>query len=99
MTVSAAVLPVGLGVVGSAEQLQFPRPRAESLDDAVDLVWFVGGGSDLGHQNVGVQPAVQKLRLALHTDQTVLLRGETKTAPSYITEVLFGYLINYIIGL
>lgn len=42
------LLPVGLDVVGSTEQLDLPGARRESLYHAVDLVWFVTGGADLG---------------------------------------------------
>ena len=66
--------PVGLRVVGPAEQLQFAGAGTEPLDDAVYLVWFVRGGAYLGHQYISVQAAVQKLRLPLHPDQAVLLQ-------------------------
>lgn len=43
------LLPVGLHVVRSPEQLDLPGSRRQSLDHAVDLVRFVTGGADLEH--------------------------------------------------
>lgn len=39
--------PVGLDVVGSTEKLNLPGAGRESLYHAVDLIWFVTGGTDL----------------------------------------------------
>ena len=66
-----------------AEQLQFACPGTEPLDDAVNLVRFVGGGPYLSHQHVGVQTAVQERRITLHTHQTVLLQTEMGTVITY----------------
>lgn len=42
------LLPVRLDVVGSTEQFNLPGAGWEPLYHAVDLIWFVTGGANLG---------------------------------------------------
>lgn len=42
------MLPVRLDIVWSTKQLDLPGTRREPLYHAVDLIWFVTGGADLG---------------------------------------------------
>ena len=65
--------PVGLDVVGPAEQLQLSRAGGKPLDDAVDLVGLVRGGPHLRHQNVAVQTLVHVRGVPLDADEAVLL--------------------------
>lgn len=44
---SQCILPVGLDVVGSTEKLDLPGAGRQPLYHAVDLIWFVAGGTDL----------------------------------------------------
>lgn len=41
------MLPVGLDVVRSAKELNFPGARRKPLYHAVDLIGFMTGGADL----------------------------------------------------
>ena len=65
--------PVGLDVVGPAEQLQLSRAGGKPLDDAVDLVGLVRGGPHLRHQHVAVQTLVHVRGVPLDADEAVLL--------------------------
>jgi hypothetical protein len=64
--------PVGLDVVGAPKQLDLPRPRRQPLDHSVDFVRFVAGGAHLGHDHVRIEPPVEILRIAFHSDEAVL---------------------------
>ena len=65
--------PVGLDVVGPAEQLQLSRAGGKPLDDAVDLVGLVRGGPHLRHQNVAVQTLVHVRGISLDADEAMFL--------------------------
>ena len=65
--------PVGLDVVGAAEQLQLAGARGQALDDAVYLVGLVRRGPHLRHQHVAVQLLVHVRGVPLDADEAVLL--------------------------
>ena len=59
-------LPVRLSIVLPPEQLNLPRSRRQTLNDAVYLVRFVRSCTNFGDDNVTVKSSVQLRRVALH---------------------------------
>lgn len=51
----------------SSKQFNFARTGRQTFNDAVHFVRFVTCGTDFGHYDVAIQPAVQHPRIALHS--------------------------------
>ena len=68
-----AILHIGVVIVEYPFPHPFPGSGRKPLYDAVNLVWLVRGGPDLGDDDVAVEAAVELGAVALLPHEAVLL--------------------------
>ncbi|MPC12304.1 hypothetical protein E2C01_004989 [Portunus trituberculatus] len=47
-------LPVWLDIVRTAKEFQLACARRQALNDAIDLIWFVAGGTNLSYNYIAI---------------------------------------------